>query len=112
MVIDHFRRVEYLDLSHWPAFEFPTDAELSLPFLRGLKLGDYFEAPATPLVAPVLQQVVLQYFGGLDSSFFPLSQLTTITVEWIRLDGYSCLMNQLVNVVYCQLNLYATGKLR
>ncbi|KAJ7858623.1 hypothetical protein B0H14DRAFT_650530 [Mycena olivaceomarginata] len=111
MVIDHFRRVEYLDLSHWLAFEFPTDAELSLPFLRGLKLGDYFEAPATPLVAPVLQQVVLQYFGGLDSSFFPLSQLTTITVEWIRLDGYSCLMNQLVNVVYCQLNLYATGKL-
>ncbi|KAJ7353205.1 hypothetical protein DFH08DRAFT_774177 [Mycena albidolilacea] len=111
MVIDHFRRVEYLDLSHWPAFGFPTDAELSLPFLRGLKLGDYFNAPVTRIMAPVLQQVVLQDFGGLDNSFFPWSQLTAITVEWIRLDGYSYLINQLVNVVYCNLGLCATDQL-
>ncbi|KAJ7791590.1 hypothetical protein B0H14DRAFT_2534951 [Mycena olivaceomarginata] len=61
VVINHFHRMEYLDVS-WPGFEFPTDAELSLPCLRGLRLRGRFDEPATPLVAPVLQQVVVQFF--------------------------------------------------
>jgi hypothetical protein len=104
--------MEYLDLSYWPAFEFPTGVELSLPCLRGLKLGGASGVPVTRLMAPVLQQVVLPDFGGLDNSFFPWSQLTAINVEWIRLDEYSYLINQLVNVVYCQLYLYVTGQSR
>ncbi|KAJ7791586.1 hypothetical protein B0H14DRAFT_2534948 [Mycena olivaceomarginata] len=111
MVIDHFHRVEYLDLSFWPDFEFPTDAELSLPCLRGLKLGDASEAPVTRRMAPVLQQVVLQDFDSLDNSFFPWSQLTAIAVELISLDEYSYLMNELVNIVHCRLYIYPTGNL-
>ncbi|KAJ7353266.1 hypothetical protein DFH08DRAFT_856378 [Mycena albidolilacea] len=111
--INHFHRMEYLDLS-WPGFEFPTDAGLSLPFLRGLKLGYpiedlSIEELTTPLVAPLLQHVVLRTLDVLPSSIFLLSQLTSITVKWIRLDEYSCLMNELVNVVHCRLGMYATG---
>jgi hypothetical protein len=111
MVIDHFHCMEYLDLSSWPGFEFPTDAELSLPCLRYLKLGS-FGALATPLMAPVLHQVVLNYFGGIRGSFFPWSQLTVITVEYIQLGEYGYLMNQLVNVVHCRLRINAVGNLR
>ncbi|KAJ7353276.1 hypothetical protein DFH08DRAFT_1077497 [Mycena albidolilacea] len=110
VVINHFHRMEYLDLSG-PGFEFPTDAELSLPFLRGLKLGNFSEPPVTPLVAPVLHHVVLRCLDDLDNSFFPWSQLTAITVEWIRLDGYSYLMNELVNIVHCRLWIYPAGHL-
>jgi hypothetical protein len=111
MVIDHFHRMEYLDLRLWPFFEFPTGAELLLPFLRGLKVNSVGEL-ATPLVAPLLQHVVLRSFDVLPSSIFPWYQLTVIDIHWIDLDEYSYLMNQLVNVVYCQLRIYPTGKLR
>jgi hypothetical protein len=112
MVIDHFHRVEYLDLSYWPAFEFPTGVKLSLPCLCGLKLQYPFEAPVICLMAPVLQQIVLEDLGCLDSLFFPWSQLTTIGVEWISLDEYSYLMNELVNIVHCRLCIHLTGNLR
>ncbi|KAJ7804001.1 hypothetical protein B0H14DRAFT_2527584 [Mycena olivaceomarginata] len=110
-VINHFHRVEYLDLSSWSGFEFPTDAELSLPCLRGLKLGYCIEELITPLVAPLLQHVVLRTFDALPSSTFPWFQLTVITVLWMKLDEYSYLMNQLVNVVHCRLRIYPTGNL-
>jgi hypothetical protein len=112
MVIDHFHRVEYLDLSSWPSFEFPTDTELTLPCLRGLKFGVSFEAPVPRLMAPVLRQVVLEDFTSLDSPFFPWSQLTTISVEWILLNDYSDLMNELVNIVHCRLCIYPTRNAR
>jgi hypothetical protein len=35
-----------------------------------------------------------------------------IDIHWIDLDEYSYLMNQLVNVVYCQLRIYPKGNLR
>jgi hypothetical protein len=104
--------MEYLDLSSWPGFEFPTDAELSLPCIRGLKLGYRMEEPITPLVAPLLQHVVLRTFDALPSSTFPWFQLTVITVLWMKLDQYSYLMNQLVNVVHCRLRIYPKGNLR
>ncbi|KAJ7353287.1 hypothetical protein DFH08DRAFT_934262 [Mycena albidolilacea] len=108
-VINHFHRVEYLDVSSFPGYEFPTD---SLPCLRGLNFGDLSEEPATPLVAPVLHQVVLHYFGGIGNSFFPWSQLTAITVaELIELGEYGYLMNELVNIVHCRLSIYPEGQL-
>ncbi|KAJ7353279.1 hypothetical protein DFH08DRAFT_1077499 [Mycena albidolilacea] len=112
VVINHFHRVEYLDLSSWSGYEFPTYTELSLPCLRGLKFGDLPEEPATPLVAPVLHQVVLHYFGGIGNSFFPWSQLTAITVaELIELGEYGYLMNELINIVHCRLSIYPAGHL-
>jgi hypothetical protein len=111
-VINHFHRMEYLDLYSSPYFEFPTGIELSLPFLRGLKLGDSFEAPAAPLMAPVLHQVVLRRLDDLDNSFFPWSQLTAITVEFIPLGEYGYLMNELVNIVHCRLHIHPAGHLR
>ncbi|KAJ7353245.1 hypothetical protein DFH08DRAFT_62004 [Mycena albidolilacea] len=110
-VINHFHRMEYLDLSHWTNFEFPTDAELSLPCLRGLKLGYSIEELITPLVAPLLQHVVLRIFNALPSSIFPWFQLTVITVLWMKLDEYSYLMNELVNIVHCRLGIYPIGSL-
>ncbi|KAJ7353225.1 hypothetical protein DFH08DRAFT_856251 [Mycena albidolilacea] len=111
MIIDHFHRVEYLDLSSWPGFEFSTDTEFSLPRLRGLKLGYSIEELTTPFVAPLLQHVVLRTLYALPSSIFPWFQLTVITVLWIKLNDYSYLMNQLVNVVHCHLSIYPTGNL-
>jgi hypothetical protein len=35
-----------------------------------------------------------------------------ITVLWVKLNDYSYLMNQLVNVVHCRLSIYPTGNLR
>ncbi|KAJ7353263.1 hypothetical protein DFH08DRAFT_856366 [Mycena albidolilacea] len=110
-VINHFHRVEYLDLSSWSGFEFPTDTELSLPCLRGLKLGYCIEELITPLVTPLLQHVILRTFDALPSSTFPWFQLTVITVLWMKLDEYSYLVNQLVNVVHCRLRIYPTGNL-
>ncbi|KAJ7353207.1 hypothetical protein DFH08DRAFT_856184, partial [Mycena albidolilacea] len=110
-VINHFHRVEYLDLSSWSGFELPTGIEFSLPRLRGLKLGFSIEEPITPLVAPLLQHVVLRTFDALPSSTFPWFQLTMITVLWMKLDEYSYLMNQLVNVVHCHLRIYPKGNL-
>jgi hypothetical protein len=77
-----------------------------------LKLEHSFGALAIPLVAPVLHQVALRYFAGFDNSFFPWSQLTAITVEWIRLGEYGYLMNELVNIVHCRLGIYPVGSLR
>ncbi|KAJ7353260.1 hypothetical protein DFH08DRAFT_856356, partial [Mycena albidolilacea] len=108
MIIAHFHRVEYLDLSSWPGFKFPTDTELSLPRLRGLNLGYSVEELITPFVAPLLQRVVLR---TLPSSIFPWFQLTVITVRWVKLNDYSYLMHQLVNVVHCRLSIYPTGNL-
>ncbi|KAJ7772503.1 hypothetical protein B0H14DRAFT_3894704 [Mycena olivaceomarginata] len=110
-VINHFHRVEYLDLSSWSGFEFPTDTELSLPCLRGLKLGYSIEELITPFVAPLLQRVVLRTLDALPSSIFPWFQLTVITILWVKLNDYSYLMNQLVNVVHCRLGIYPTGNL-
>ncbi|KAJ7353221.1 hypothetical protein DFH08DRAFT_1077471 [Mycena albidolilacea] len=109
--INHFHRMEYLDLSYWTAFEFPTGIEFSLPRLRSLKLGFSIEDLTTPLVAPLLQHVVLRTFDALPSSIFPWFQLTVITVLSMKLDEYSYLMNQLVNVVHCRLRIYPTGNL-
>ncbi|KAJ7885859.1 hypothetical protein B0H14DRAFT_1329980 [Mycena olivaceomarginata] len=103
--------MEYLDLSSWSGFKFPTDTELSLPCLRSLKLQYSIEEMITPLVAPLLQHVVLLTFDALLSSTFPWFQLTVITVLWMKLDEYSYLMNQLVNVVHCRLRIYPTGNL-
>ncbi|KAJ7328453.1 hypothetical protein DFH08DRAFT_815953 [Mycena albidolilacea] len=110
-LVNHFHRIEYLDLSYWPAFEFPTGVEFSLPRLRGLKPGYSLEELTTPLVAPLLQHVVLRTFDALPSSIFPWFQLTVITVLWMKRDEYSYLMNQRVNVVHGRLRIYPTGNL-
>jgi hypothetical protein len=35
-----------------------------------------------------------------------------ITVLWMKLDEYSYLMNELVNIVHCRLGIYPIGSLR
>jgi hypothetical protein len=109
-ITDHCARWEHLDLSiPWPLSFLPKE-ELPLPFLRSLKLGfdgeNLTTTTATFLAAPLLQKVSLVRYRDAHGPIFPWSQLTVLSVDYIKPNQVIYLLNQLINVVHCRLNIY------
>ncbi|KAJ7856544.1 hypothetical protein B0H13DRAFT_1727764, partial [Mycena leptocephala] len=107
-ITDHCARWEHLDLSiPWPLNFLPRE-ELPLPFLRSLRLGfdgENFTTTTTFLAAPLLQKVSLVRYRDAHGPIFPWSQLTVLSVDFIKPNKTIHLLNQLVNVVHCRLNI-------
>jgi hypothetical protein len=109
VITDHCARWEHLDLSTpWPLYLLPNK-ELPLPFLRSLKLGfdggNTTTTVATFLAAPLLRKVALVTYHTAHGPIFPWSQLTVLSVNSIPSNQVIYLLNQLVNVVHCRLNI-------
>lgn len=111
-IIDNCSRWEYLEFPGTANF-LPNPVKLSLPFLRGLRLGRFLTGlTASPLSVPSLQRLDLSFYHDHYSPIFPWSQLTVLAVGRIYLDQYSFIIPQLVNVVSCRLNIMPVNELR
>jgi hypothetical protein len=81
--------------------------ELSLPFLRTLRLGPdrLMSVTRTFLTAPLLQKVDLASYSDAYGPIFPWSQLTVLSVDSLSWNQYADILNQLVNISYCRFRI-------
>ncbi|KAJ7612323.1 hypothetical protein DFH06DRAFT_1243631 [Mycena polygramma] len=107
-ITNHSAQLEHLTVYARPLDGFP-EGDLSLPYLRTLKLGRGSENSVTTfLAAPLLRKVKLQAYHDTPRSIFPWSQLTVLSVGRIRISSCVYILSQLVNVTTCHFMLDAS----
>ncbi|KAJ7672384.1 hypothetical protein DFH06DRAFT_1467852 [Mycena polygramma] len=109
IIADYRARCEHLALSINKPFALLPTSHPSLPFLRTLKLGWPGQVTPTVLAAPLLQKVDINGYLSSYRSIFPWSQITVLSVRAITTKECASLLPQLVNIVYCCLDVNEDG---